>query len=56
MRSMPRPRFEVSQIDGSGGLEVTIFYQFYDTFTHTNHYRRWVVNNTNRTATMYNSW
>ncbi|HEY0699722.1 MAG TPA: hypothetical protein VGD43_18145 [Micromonospora sp.] len=49
-------RYEVRQVDGSGGAEVIVYYQFYNTFTQQSTYLRWVVNDTQRSATLYYSW
>ena len=48
--------YAVTQTNGSGGLEVTVYYQLYNTFTHTSTFKRWVINATSRSATLYNSW
>lgn len=49
-------RYEVSQKNGTGGVEVTVYYQFYNNFTRTSDYLRWVVDDTQRRATLYYTW
>ncbi|MEO3780408.1 hypothetical protein ABGB16_27055 [Micromonospora sp. B11E3] len=54
--SLASYRYEVSQKNGTGGAEVTVYYQFYNNSTGRSDYLRWVVDDTQQRATLYYSW
>lgn len=54
--SLASYRYEVSQKNGTGGAEVTVYYEFYNNSTRRSTYLRWVVDDTRQSATLHYSW